>query len=225
MDFRGRIDYFIGKALVHFLLFFKKLFPPDPQCLGSKMAKQGSLSKETILAQMNETLEFLKELGVEVTNEPRVVELKSSVEDVPDEFGLTIDLPFRENSDYLFRLYIYTFGQHEICANLLDKETGKPLGVCFWGHAIEVWDRGYYSFEELRTDFHETLRLVVENETRVIQQDMDKVWNFTFEALVDGEWKSVPGSGIEFKDSGLKFPEIDSLVKVYYSKPLASKRK
>jgi hypothetical protein len=225
MDIRGRLDFLIGKTLVHIIGFFKKLFPHDPQLLGSKMAKQGCLSKETVLAQINETLEFLKELGIEVADEPRVEKMKRMFGDGSDYFYVTVDLPFSKTSDYSFRLYFHDFGQREICANLLDKETGKPLDVYFWGHCLEVWDHGYYSFEELTADYHKTLQLVVENETRVILQDMGRLWHLSCEALVDGEWTSVPGGSSVFKEDDFKLPEVDGLVKQYHSKPLALKRK
>ena len=223
MDIRGRLDYLTGKALVHFLLFFKKLFPPDPKLLGSKMAKQDPRSKETMLADMKQTLEFLKELGVEVTEEPRVEKMKPLFKDDPDTFYVAVDLPFDKTSDYSFDLSVYDDGQRNIGANLLD-ENKKPLDVYFWYCALEIWD-GYYSLEELVADFHKTLRLVVENETRVIMSEYCGDWKFGCIAKVDGKWQKVRGGSIAVRGHGFKFPKFKGLRKTFSARPLVTERK
>lgn len=210
-----------------FRLFYdivKEVLTPGPEPLAHRMARQGPRDKETILADMKETLEFLKELGVEVTTDPKVEEMKSPYREEPEGICVSVELPYSKDSDYSFDLSFYDDGQRNIGASLIDKNDGKRLKNYFWDSIHEIWD--YDTLEELANDFHRTLKILVEYETRVIQQDETGWWSFDCESLINGEWTKVPGgcSGSK-RGSGFKFPKIDGIVKLYYSKPLVSKQK
>jgi hypothetical protein len=187
------------------------------------MAGQAPRSKETMLADMKQTLEFLKDLGVEVTTEPTLEKINPKYDDDDAEFYVALDLPFDKASDYSFALYFYDDGQRNIGANLLD-ENKKPQDVYFWYCAFEIW-AGYYSLEELVADFHKTLRLVVENETRVIMSEYCGDWEFGCIAKVDGKWQKVKGGSIAVRGTGFKFPKFKGLRKTFSARQLVSKRK
>jgi hypothetical protein len=221
MDIKGRVVLMTAKALGLFANVWEKIFPPDPRT--NLILAQPPRDKDTLLADMRETLDLLKELGVEVTAEPEVGTIKHPVEGEPEWICVKVDLPYDNESDHSYILYYYSHGERHIYAKPIDKETGKAEECTFWFSIFEYWD--YDVPGELIPDFHAKLKLIVENESRITQQDMGQFWDFTCEVLSGGEWVRLPGVGLPGKDSGAKFPEIDGLAKLYYSKPLASKRK
>ena len=215
---------FIRDTLGLVIAMLKDALTPSPPLLGDIMAGQGPRSKETMLADMEETIDHLKELGVEITAEPRIEKIKPLFKDDPDRFYVVIDLPFDKTSDYFFSLDVHDDGQRDITAILLNKETGGSQDVLFWDSNFEIWDH-YYSLEELVADFHKNLRLVVENETQVIMSDSHGMWAFDCIAKVDGKWQKVKGGSLALRDTGFKFPKIKGLRKTFAARPLVSERK
>jgi hypothetical protein len=128
-----------------------------------------------------------------------------------------LDLPPAHGADYYFRLWLYPYGDREICAELVEDSRD---GTYFWSRLFELAEfRG--SKERLISAFHEELEALITHETRIIQRKGWLAWHFRCEYRASGNWECL--SGHSALRGGFKPPQIRGRRRVYGSAALIAK--
>ena len=122
----------------------------------------------------------------------------------------TAAFPVPDGADYGFIAYIYADGNSDISANLRESSSGE----WFWFAAFEVV--GYSSIHEAHTHFLETLVLLLDNPTRIVQKKGWLNMYFTCEYMTAGEWHYA-GGGATLRFTNFRFPKIDGKLREYRS--------
>jgi hypothetical protein len=189
----------------------------DEELVERKINKdQAALRKEA-----EDTIRFLRELGVEVTKEPEVGTRKAPLEDIPEAYS-SIELPMIEGSDYHFSVEFYADGQRNIHANLKRELSGRDGLVYFFYVMLEIYDSE--DEKALIERSHEILRTLVEHKTRVLQyRQFRHTWAFECDALVNGKWVPVSAHSVSGKEAPV--PIIDGDSAKFMALPLVNKER
>lgn len=149
---------------------------------------------------MKEALDYLESCGVTVVGNSEVHSKFSSIQ-----------LPFLPKSEYFFMIYFYPNNEYEIVA----KTCGYPE-YSFWHKSFEYSE--YVLKKEVKVNFYKTLKLLLENPSRIIQKKGLFFWSFYCDIYQEGKWIRLADCSILKR--GFKVPLIDRKEKTYNAFPL-----
>jgi hypothetical protein len=111
-----------------------------------------------------------------------------------------LSLPSAPGAQYNFEIHVYTDGEPQICARLLNDDANRY----FWYHPFEVPDFG--SVEERDKGFFEALELLVTRPSRIRQSKGLFLCRFVCEVLDSEQWRRVGPSMSALTLTNFRFP-------------------